>query len=107
MSDVLAAPSLAPRRKPLAVTQDSAFSRRALIAVTISFLAIFLFAPLVVVFSEALSKGSGAFLKAFDDADALAAIRLTLALHDQPTHLCLLARGARVAFIGFALTDLP
>ena len=77
MSDAVLAPALA-RRRPLGVTQESVLARRAMIAITVLFLSTFLFAPLVVVFSEALSKGSAAFLKAFDDADALAAIRLTL-----------------------------
>ncbi len=32
------------------------------------------------------------------------ATQVTMALHDRPTHLRLLARGARVALVGFALT---
>ena len=67
------------RRSPSpSVTQESPAARRALIAVAIIFLMLFLFAPLAVVFSEALSKGLGKFWTAFDDPDALSAIRLTL-----------------------------
>jgi sulfate/thiosulfate transport system permease protein len=76
MSDTLAA---APARmRP--VTQDSAPARRAMIAVTVLFLGLFLFAPLVVVFGEALSKGAATFLDAFTDSDAQAAIELTLVI---------------------------
>ena len=42
------------------------------------FLALFLLAPLGVVFTQALQKGFGAFAKAFADDDAVAAIKLTL-----------------------------
>lgn len=60
------------------VTQDSSFARYTLIATAVLFLAIFLLAPLAIVFVEAFSKGIGPFLTAFDDPDARAAIRLTL-----------------------------
>nr|WP_246387600.1 sulfate ABC transporter permease subunit CysW [Chiayiivirga flava] len=49
-----------------------------LIAGAIGFLAFFLLLPLVAVFAEALRQGVGAYLAAFTEADALAAIRLTL-----------------------------
>jgi len=39
---------------------------------------LFLFAPLAVVFVEASAKGFSAFRDTFHEADALAAIRLTL-----------------------------
>jgi sulfate transport system permease protein len=52
--------------------------RALLILVAVLFLALFLLAPLVVVFTQALQKGAGAFFEAFNDPDALAAIRLTL-----------------------------
>jgi sulfate transport system permease protein len=65
------------RRRP-SVTEESLLARFLLIATAIVFLALFLFAPLAVVFSEALSKGFGKFWTAFEDPDALAAIRLTL-----------------------------
>ena len=66
------------RAKHGPVTQDSPLARYALIATAVLFLAIFLLAPLAIVFVEAFSKGIGPFLAAFDDPDARAAIRLTL-----------------------------
>lgn len=42
------------------------------------FLGLFLVVPLAAVFTEALRKGVGAYLASFQDADARAAIRLTL-----------------------------
>ena len=52
--------------------------RGLLLAVVVSFLLLFLAAPLVMVFTEALRKGLGTYLAAFDDPAALSAIRLTL-----------------------------
>jgi len=49
-----------------------------LIAVALAFLALFLVAPLVVVFQQALEKGLAAYLAAIREKDALAALRLTL-----------------------------
>src|SRR5690606_1138853 len=49
-----------------------------LIAVSVSFLTLVLFVPLAAVFAEALRKGLGAYLAAFGDPHALAAIKLTL-----------------------------
>ena len=53
-------------------------TRLALILVAVVFLALFLLAPLGVVFTQALQKGFGAFAKALADDDAVAAIKLTL-----------------------------
>ncbi|MEA1651580.1 sulfate ABC transporter permease subunit CysW [Nitrospirillum sp. BR 11164] len=53
-------------------------TRLALIGLAILFLAAFLALPLAAVFSQALAKGVGAFLKGLADPDALSAIRLTL-----------------------------
>lgn len=78
MSEIAAAPFPIRRRKVRAVTQDSPAARYFLIAVAVAFLALFLFAPLAVVFAEAVSKGAEAFFNAFNEPDALAAIRLTL-----------------------------
>lgn len=78
MSDALApAPRLraAARRK---ATEESPGTRVALIAITVAFLGLFLLLPLAVVFTEAFDKGAGAFLAAFDEPDARAAISLTL-----------------------------
>ena len=49
-----------------------------LIGITLAFLGLFVVLPLVVVFVEALRKGVGAYLEAFDDPVAWSAIRLTL-----------------------------
>ena len=59
-------------------TQVSPPVRIALIALTIVLLVILLLLPLVVVFTEALSRGLGAALDALDDPDAISAIELTL-----------------------------
>ncbi|TWB35828.1 sulfate ABC transporter permease subunit CysW [Nitrospirillum pindoramense] len=53
-------------------------TRLALIGLAILFLAAFLALPLAAVFSQALAKGFGAFLKGLTDPDALSAIQLTL-----------------------------
>ena len=52
--------------------------RICIIAIAVTFLAIFVALPLVVVFIEALSKGVLAYLAALSDPEALATIRLTL-----------------------------
>jgi len=59
-------------------TTEPAWVRRALIAVALAFLGLFLFVPLVAVFAEALKKGVDVYLAAIVEPDALAAIRLTL-----------------------------
>jgi sulfate transport system permease protein len=51
--------------------------RYTLIAVALVFLTLFLFVPLVAVFTEALKKGWDTYKEAVLDADALSAIRLT------------------------------
>lgn len=57
---------------------ECALVRWLLIAVSLGFLAMFLFLPLVVVFVEALRKGIGAYLAGLNDPAAIAAIKLTL-----------------------------
>lgn len=52
--------------------------RVALIVVSLVFLGLFLFVPLIAVFAEALRKGFDAYVASFKDTDALAAIKLTL-----------------------------
>lgn len=59
-------------------TRESAVVQWSLIAVAVLFLAVFLLAPLVLVFSQALQKGFGAYWAAVSAPDALSAIRLTL-----------------------------
>lgn len=67
-----------PRHRIAAATGESPLVRRLLIAVTMVFLGLFLFTPLVLVFTYAFSRGIDGFVAAFTDPDALSAIRLTL-----------------------------
>jgi sulfate/thiosulfate transport system permease protein len=80
MSEAAAAPLPRARRgaKVRTVTQDAPLARFLVIAVSFVFLLVFLFAPLAVVFTEAIAKGAPAFLEAFSEPDAIAAIELTL-----------------------------
>ncbi len=59
-------------------TGEPAWVRWTLIALALVFLALFLFLPLATVFYEALRKGTGVYLNALREEDALSAIRLTL-----------------------------
>lgn len=61
-----------------AITQEPSWVRRTLIGLALIFLALFLFVPLISVFYEALKKGVDVYFAAITEADALAAIRLTL-----------------------------
>jgi sulfate transport system permease protein len=61
-------------------TEESAGTRRALIAVAFAGLAILVFAPLIAVFVVALADGVAASLKSFASRDARDAIRLTLTI---------------------------
>lgn len=63
---------------PPSATTESAAVRAVLIALALVFLALFLILPVIVVFSEALSKGLSAYVATFEDPDAQAAIALTL-----------------------------
>jgi len=58
--------------------EDPLWLRASLITFALLFVAVFLVVPLSLVFTEALRKGWSAYLAAFQDPDALAAIRLTL-----------------------------
>jgi sulfate transport system permease protein len=58
--------------------RDPPWLRRGLLALVLLFLALFLLAPLVLVFREALVGGWDTFIAALSEPDALAAIRLTL-----------------------------
>ena len=60
------------------VRTEPALVRWFLITIAVGFLTIFVVLPLVVVFTEAFSKGIGAYLAALSDPEALSAIRLTL-----------------------------
>ncbi len=59
-------------------TTESRSARYVLIAITLAFLGLFLFLPLVSVFVEAFRKGPAQYFAAFAEPDAQAAIRLTL-----------------------------
>ncbi|MFT3690767.1 sulfate ABC transporter permease subunit CysW [Paenirhodobacter sp.] len=59
-------------------TEEPRAVRLALIALAVLGLGVLIFAPLAVVFAEALAKGWAAALDALTQPDALAAIRLTL-----------------------------
>ncbi|SFN13633.1 sulfate ABC transporter permease subunit CysW [Nitrosomonas communis] len=68
-------PSKVPRT---ALTQEPVWVRWALITIALTFLTLFLFVPLLLVFYEALKKGVEVYFAAITDPDALAAIKLTL-----------------------------
>jgi sulfate/thiosulfate transport system permease protein len=59
-------------------TTEPQLARGLIIGISISFLVLFLFLPVVAVFSEALADGVGAYFKSFRDPTALSAIKLTL-----------------------------
>jgi sulfate transport system permease protein len=59
-------------------TDDPTWAKVLVIGVVMAFLALVLILPLVAVFAEALRKGFGAALEAINNADALAAVKLTL-----------------------------
>ena len=73
--DKAAATAQAPRKATN--TLEPAWVRYALIAVALIFLTLFLFVPLVAVFTEALKKGWDVYKESVLDPDALSAIRLT------------------------------
>jgi len=64
-----------PRNSALS---EPAWARYLLIFTSVSFLLLFLVAPLAAVFTEALRKGFGAYLASFNDPAAWSAIQLTL-----------------------------
>jgi sulfate transport system permease protein len=59
-------------------TQDPVWVKWTLLSIALTFLAFFLVLPLAAVFTEAFRRGTAAYLAAFTDSDALAAIKLTL-----------------------------
>src|SRR6185295_1742924 len=54
--------------------------RAVIIAMTVTFLTVFVVLPLVVVFAQAFSRGVVAYFSALTDPEAISAIRLTLAV---------------------------
>lgn len=59
-------------------TSEPLIVRVLLLGLSLGFLGLFLFVPLVAVFTEALRKGFGAYFASFRDAEAISAIKLTL-----------------------------
>ncbi|MBN9581851.1 MAG: sulfate/thiosulfate ABC transporter permease CysW, partial [Afipia sp.] len=57
---------------------EPALVRWTLIGIAVTFLTVFVVLPLVVVFTEAFSRGVMAYLAALSEPEALSAIRLTL-----------------------------
>jgi sulfate/thiosulfate transport system permease protein len=74
----VAPPPKAPPRTTVAATAEPPWVRRSLIAVSLIFLSLFLFVPLVAVFFEAFKKGVDVYLAAIVEPDAVSAIKLTL-----------------------------
>ncbi len=66
------------RRPFLPATAEPPWIRRLLLTVTLLFLGLFLFTPLLAVFAEAFRKGAAAYCESFREPAAMAAIRLTL-----------------------------
>lgn len=62
----------------LQATMEPVWVRAVLITLALSFVSLFLFVPLVAVFTEALRKGWETYLAAIQEPDALSAIQLTL-----------------------------
>jgi sulfate/thiosulfate transport system permease protein len=73
-----AAPSTGAPHRWQPVTSEAPLTRLVLTGIVLAFLGLFLVLPLAAVFVEALRKGGAAYLASFQDADALASIRLTL-----------------------------
>lgn len=107
----------ASRFEAHAATREPIGVKRLIIAVSLTFFAIFLLLPLFAVFVEALRKGWETYAAALFDADALSALRLTLlaALISVPLNLifgvCAAWAIARFEFPGkpflITLIDLP
>src|ERR1700724_441751 len=66
------------RAAATAATGESAAVRWSLIGIAVFFLALFIFLPLAIVFSQAFAKGIAVYWASLRTPDALAAIRLTL-----------------------------
>jgi sulfate transport system permease protein len=67
-----------PPARLRAATDEPLWVKLALIGLSIGFLTLFLFVPLLAVFAEALRKGFGAYGASLIDPTALSAIKLTL-----------------------------
>jgi len=78
MSAVLPRTRSIASRRSTGVASEHPMVRRAMIAVALAVVSLFLVVPLAIVFTEAFAKGVGEYLRAILHDDALAAIRLTL-----------------------------
>jgi sulfate transport system permease protein len=78
MAATLSLPLPAPAAARQRATAESAWVRWTLIAAAALFLGLFLVAPLVAVFTEALRKGVEVYFASLVEPDAWAAIKLTL-----------------------------
>jgi sulfate transport system permease protein len=76
-ADLVAEKSARRTASPLPLTEPFA-ARLALIGIALVFLVLFLIFPLIVVFTEALRQGVGAYVAALAEPKAVAAIELTL-----------------------------
>jgi sulfate transport system permease protein len=77
MSKMISASRSQPARNGSALRESNAV-KALLIGTALTFLALFLFLPLVIVFMEALQRGLTTYLEAITEPDALSAMRLTL-----------------------------
>lgn len=78
MSTALSIARSRPDYQANPATRESAWVRRLLLTLGLSFFALFLLLPLVAVFTEALRKGWEAYFSALADEETLSALRLTL-----------------------------
>src|SRR6185503_1572874 len=74
MSDIAVS---APIRQPR-VAEEGLLTRWILIGVSVAFLALVMFLPLVAVVAQALGRGLASYIEALTAPDAVAAIELTL-----------------------------
>jgi sulfate transport system permease protein len=70
--------AIKPAVRLQAATDEPLWVKLSLIGLSVGFLTLFLFVPLLAVFVEALRKGIGAYLASLTDPAAVSAIRLTL-----------------------------
>ena len=78
MSASAALPLPVERSRIASATSESPLVKWLLIGTALSFLAVFLFLPVVAVFYEALKKGAEVYFAALAEPDAWSAIKLTL-----------------------------
>jgi len=71
-------PGMPVASRAVHATTEQSWVRWSLILVAVTFLGVFLFLPLAIVFSSALQKGFSVYVAALREPDAIAAIKLTL-----------------------------